>query len=38
MNSNMDVKSSNNNYYPINIDCSNPIYKQNKIDKNENNK
>ena len=29
----MDVKTSNNNYYPINIDCSNPIYKHNEVDK-----
>ena len=33
MNSNMDVKTSNNNYYPIYIDCSNPIYKHNDVHK-----
>ena len=32
MNSNMNVKTSNNNYYPINIDCSNTIYKHNEVD------
>ena len=33
MNSNMNVKTSNNNYYPINIDCSNTIYKHNEVDR-----
>ena len=33
MNSNMNVKTSNNNYYPIHIDCSNTIYKHNEVDK-----
>ena len=26
MNTNMDVKTSINNYYPINMECFNPIY------------
>ena len=33
MNSNMNVKTLNNNYYPINIDCSNTIYKHNEVDR-----
>ena len=39
MNSNMGVKTSNNyillsmKLYPRNINCSNPIYKHNEVDK-----
>ena len=34
----MDVRTSNNNYYPNYIDCSNPIYKHSEVDKSRNKK
>ena len=35
MNNVMDVKSLNNNYYPIDIDCSNPLCTHNKVNNKE---